>query len=209
MAVAAVALVLSVSACAIAPVLPPEPSTEPPVLVESAEPESHPASPPEADPASETEPALPAFPATCEQMLPLEVAQMGDQTIEAFGEVGRESIEMFLGPKTSETVITGDPTMTCSWGIRYSDGGMNVSAAVVAEEQAASLIAALRDSVYEEMTGSMPGTHVSFHRGEGVGHYHSVTVIIDAPYVITVAGTIGNPSIAESVHVQVQTLNAR
>ncbi|QYM75598.1 hypothetical protein [Leucobacter luti] len=175
-----VALAATVVGCAAepAPTEAPRPSqaTE---AVEAPEPAEEPT----------TQPAATTIPETCEQLLPLATVQTYDPRLEAHPGVDAETqLSGMIGPKTMGTLQAGERQLYCNWGTTGTGALSYLGAAIINDSAKAELVAALRDSVYEEVPAD--GAEAQFTQGQSYEHQHTDRIILDGDLLIAVSHTI-------------------
>ncbi|WP_017794044.1 hypothetical protein [Leucobacter salsicius] len=140
-----------------------------------------------AEPAEESMSTV--FPATCEELLPLVTAQTYDPRLEAHPGVDAEAqLAGMIGPMTMATLRGGEQQLYCNWGITGTGALAYLGAAVIDEAAKTELVAALRDSVYEEVAAD--GAEARFTQGQSAEHQYTDRIIIDGDVLIAVSHTI-------------------
>lgn len=155
---------------------------------------SSPAPPESIAPEPETktaEPQGPVIPATCEEVLPVSTVQSYHGQLEHYleGAEAEAKLSSMLGPVTMSTLQGGEQKMYCGWGIWHSDAIAYLGVAVTGEQAKMDLLAALRDSVYEEVQ-PVEGSEARFVQGQTEAHRYVDEIIIGKELLVAATHTI-------------------
>lgn len=131
------------------------------------------------------------MPATCADLVPdAELVAIHEKL-----ELSEESssavayIDELLGPKTFAALQDGDQSIYCLWGITGSDALASFGAAIIEGSAKRDLLAALRSSVFEELSNGQ--VEAQFIRPISEDHRYTEEVLIDGDVLIAVGHTIG------------------
>ncbi|KAM9872699.1 hypothetical protein [Leucobacter aridicollis] len=180
--IALVALAATVIGCAVEPE--PQETPRPPVTREATEaPESS------TEPVERVAEVATVIPQDCETLLPIATVQTYDSRLTAHPGVDSEGQLMgILGPMTGAALQSGQQQIYCNWGITGSGALAYLGAAVINEATKSELVAALRDSVYEEIEPA--GAEARFTQGQSYEHQITDDIIVDRDLLIAVSHTI-------------------
>lgn len=131
------------------------------------------------------------LPSNCAGVLPLSLGASFDSRIEVSDATSTSIpyLESFLGPRTWETLQRSDDAVYCAGGIPQSDGVFALGAAVISASDKSDLLAALRDSVFQEQQDTE--AEAWFIRDRVAGHPYLEQVIFDGDLLIAVGQTVG------------------
>lgn len=132
-----------------------------------------------------------AVPTNCDQILPLATVQTYDSRLEQIpeGAEAEAKLASLLGPVTMSTLQGGEQQIYCGWGIIHSDAIAYLGVAVIDEPAKAHLLAALRDSVYEEVA-PVDGAEARFVQGQSETHRYEDEIVIGEDLLVAVGHTI-------------------
>ncbi|WP_440312782.1 hypothetical protein [Leucobacter chromiireducens] len=135
------------------------------------------------------QPASTSIPETCEELLPLAKVRTYDDRLEAHPGVDAETqLSGLIGPMTMATLQSGEQQIYCNWGITGTDAFAYLGASVIDETAKAELVAALRDSVYEEVLAD--GAEARFVQAPSAEHRYTDQIIVEGDLLIAVSHTI-------------------
>lgn len=192
-AVSIAALTLALAGCA--PEADPAPSAVAPVkelpLTEPVEQDPAPVKEELAEtPANDNVAVTTSVPTTCDALLDPNTVRSYDNRLvsSASGAGAEEKLASLLGPATMSTLQNGSQQIYCGWGINQTGAIAYAGVATIAEEHKATLIAALRDSIYEEIDAN--GADARFRQGMTGSHQYNDHIIFDGDLLIAASNTI-------------------
>lgn len=152
----------------------------------SSEPTPEPADDSGAEPVEVREPTVPA---TCEEILPIERVRGYDNRLESHSDGAEAQLAEMLGPVTMGTLRGGEQQTYCGWGIPNSGAIAYLAVAVIDDEAKATLLAALRDSVYEEVA-PVAGAEATFAQGQSAEHRYTDSIVIGGDLLVVASHTV-------------------